>query len=121
MANDIMQEGPKHFAEERVRVTADGIAQLRKDRERAMRKLQEAKEEYTQTHLAKGVAEPQSDLAALQIALADVNRRLQEERAASRSGIWRFPFCSFQHRARRALIPVARGQDSIEQAGVTRE
>jgi hypothetical protein len=77
VASEIMTEGLKHFADERVRVAADGIAQLRKDREKAMRRLQEAKDDYAKTHLDQGVSDPLLEMTNVQVGLADVNRQLR--------------------------------------------
>src|SRR5262245_33623519 len=77
VANDLMQEGLRTFANVRVRTTKDTIVQVRQDLENSKRRLEEAKQEYFQAHNARGVVDPQSDLLTIQTGIMDVNRQIR--------------------------------------------
>jgi uncharacterized protein involved in exopolysaccharide biosynthesis len=77
VANDLMQEGLKTFANVRVRTAEGGIAQVRQDRETAKKRLEEAKAEYSKAHETHGIADVQVEQINLQTALSDINSKIR--------------------------------------------
>jgi uncharacterized protein involved in exopolysaccharide biosynthesis len=80
IANDIMTEGLKHFADVRVQATKDAIDQVKNDLKAARHNLEDAKEGYRRAHESKGIADPDVEHETLRSSLADVEVQLRAAR-----------------------------------------
>src|SRR5262245_27727307 len=77
VANDLMQEGLKTFANVRVRTTEGGIAQVRQDRENAKKRLEDAKAAFSKAHEAHGITDVRVAEITRQTEYSDVKRQIR--------------------------------------------
>ena len=76
VANDLMEEGLKFFADVRTRTMKEAVVQVSNDLKSARRQLETAKEEYRQAHESRGVVDPDLEQDALRTSLADIESQL---------------------------------------------
>jgi uncharacterized protein involved in exopolysaccharide biosynthesis len=72
VANDLMAEGLKHFADVRVQNMKDAIVQVTHDLKTARKQLENAREEYRKAHEQRGVADLDVEHENLRLSLSSI-------------------------------------------------
>jgi uncharacterized protein involved in exopolysaccharide biosynthesis len=80
VANDLIAEGLKYFADVRTQTTRDAVAQVNHDLKAARKQLELAKEDYRQAHEARGVGDPTVEQDTLRAAVTDIETQLRAAR-----------------------------------------
>ncbi|HEX3146575.1 MAG TPA: hypothetical protein VHR66_00640 [Gemmataceae bacterium] len=76
VANDLMTEGLKFFADVRVKSTKDAVVQVNRDFEQAKKDLERAKTDYAEAFRAHKIENPEVELDNYKSALADIGSKL---------------------------------------------
>ena len=80
VANDLMEEGLKFFADVRSRTMKEAVVQVERDMKTARRQHEAAKEEYRKAHENRGVADPDIEHESLRSSLSEVDSQLRVAR-----------------------------------------